>query len=66
MKKVLIDGKDKIYCISTLEAEMLNLHIDGYFENGIVLNEGDTVLDIGANIGVFGYKLSKLYQIIIL
>ena len=29
MKKVLIDGKDKIYCISTLEAEMLNLHIDG-------------------------------------
>ena len=62
MKKILLEGKDEIYCISSLEAEMLNLHIDGYFDNGIVINEGDTVIDVGANIGMFGYKLSKLYK----
>ena len=38
---------------------MLDDHIDGYFSNGIKINEGDVVVDVGANIGVLGVRLSK-------
>ncbi len=62
MKKVKLENGSVINCISTLEAEMLDLHIDGYFDNGIIINDGDTILDVGANIGMFGYKLAKKYK----
>ena len=57
----LIDGT-KIYCISPTEGQMLYEHIAGYLEHGsIEIKEGDTVIDIGANIGIFGIKLSKMF-----
>ena len=55
-KTTLIDGT-KINCISSTEAQMLYEHISGYLNNDIQISKGDTVLDVGANIGIFGIVL---------
>ena len=57
----LIDGT-KIYCISPTEGQMLYEHINGYLSHSLIkINEGDTIVDIGANIGILGIKLSKMF-----
>ena len=61
-KTTLIDGT-KIYCISPTEGQMLYEHITGYLEHGSInVKEGDTVVDVGANIGIFGIKLSNMFN----
>jgi len=60
-KAKLINGK-KIFCINSKEAQMLHEHINGYFDEFIDFNEDDTIIDIGANIGIFGIELSSKYQ----
>ena len=63
MKKTsLIDGSE-IYCISSTEGQMLYEHINGYLDhNFIKIKRGDVIFDIGANIGIFGIKLSKMFE----
>ena len=60
-KATLIDGTE-INCISSNEAKMLYEHINGYLDSQIIIKENDIVIDIGANIGIFGIKLSKLFN----
>ena len=60
-KTTLIDGTP-IYCISSTEAQMLHEHINGYLNDIVKISDGDTIVDIGANIGVFGLVLSKLFK----
>ena len=52
----LLDGTP-IFCIQKPEAKMLDSHVEGYLQHGIEIKDGDTVLDIGANIGVFGLRV---------
>jgi FkbM family methyltransferase len=51
----LIDGT-RVSCLLSSEALVLDDHVEGYFSNGITLNDGDTVFDVGANIGIFGIR----------
>ena len=60
-KKTLIDGTE-INCISSNEAKMLYEHINGYLNSRINIKKNDIIIDIGANIGIFGIKLSKLFN----
>ncbi len=60
-KTTLIDGTE-INCISSNEAKMLYEHINGYLNSKIDIKENDTIIDVGANIGIFGIKLSKLFN----
>jgi len=62
MKIITLADKTKIHCISTLEAQMLDIHVSGYLNDNIVINNGDTIVDIGANIGLFGHRLSQRYK----
>ena len=43
---------------------MLHEHINGYFDDFITLGQSDTILDIGANIGILGLELSRKYPTI--
>ena len=62
MKKTkLIDGT-LVNCISSTEAQMLHEHINGYLNDIVEISDGDTIIDIGANIGIFGLVLSKLFK----
>jgi FkbM family methyltransferase len=52
----------KIFCLQQDEVPMLYEQIQEYFRNGIELHEGDTVLDVGANIGLFTLWVYQLCQ----
>ena len=60
-RTTLIDGTE-INCISSNEAKMLYEHINGYLNSEINIKENDIIIDIGANIGIFGIKLSKIFD----
>ena len=62
MKQATLSDGSKVYCINRKEAQMLQEHIDGYFDDYINIKENDTIIDIGANIGIFGLELSKRYN----
>ena len=62
MKKIFLSKDTPIHCLISSEAIMLDDHIEGYFNHGIKINEGDVVVDVGANIGVLGVRLSKKFN----
>lgn len=59
-KGKLVDGTE-LYCISKTEALVLDSHIDGYFQHGVCIKDGDIVMDVGANIGIFGIRACKKF-----
>jgi len=62
MKKIKLSDQTPIYCIKSAEAIVLDDHVQGYFNHGIKLKDGDVVVDVGANIGVFGLRASQMYK----
>jgi len=42
-----------VSCLQQHEVPLVSLEIESYFSNGVRLNPGDTVFDVGANIGLF-------------
>ena len=55
----LPDGRD-IFYLNTEEVEYLYAQMPNYLTHGIILEEGNTVFDVGANIGMFSLMCSKL------
>ena len=51
----LNDGQ-RVHCIQRAEARVLDQHVSGYFNHGVALRDGDIVLDVGANVGVFALR----------
>ena len=62
MKKIRLNDGTAIYCIKRNEAFVLQQHIYGYLKNCAQFGEGDTIIDVGANIGLLGIILSKKYK----
>lgn len=56
MKKITLADGTKISAILASEAIVLDDHVEGYFDHGIQIKDGDTIFDVGANIGVFGVR----------
>tara|TARA_Y100001970_G_scaffold23435_1_gene27550 strand:+ start:30386 stop:31177 length:792 start_codon:yes stop_codon:yes gene_type:complete len=61
LKKTKLLNGQKIFCIKPTEAQILHEHINGYIDNFIEINDNDTIIDVGANIGIFGLELSSKY-----
>ena len=48
-----------VFCIRPSEAQVLDSHIEGYMTNGIRVLPGNTIFDVGANIGLFGVRMAQ-------
>jgi len=59
MKKIKLNDGTPIYCLKENEAIVLDEHIKGYLGYNIKIKNGDNIVDIGANIGMLGIRLSK-------
>ncbi len=51
----LADGLP-VWCLHRPEALVLDHHVQGYLEHGVEVRPGDVVMDVGANIGIFGVR----------
>lgn len=51
--EVSLPSGEVVACLQKHEVPLVQLEIESYFTNGIQLNPGDTVFDVGANIGLF-------------
>lgn len=56
----LTDGTS-IHCLHRSEALVLDGHVAGYFDHGVTLRDGDTVVDVGANVGVFAIRAAQRF-----
>jgi len=56
----LADGTP-IHCLRRSEALVLDQHVAGYFDHGVSLGQGDVVIDVGANVGVFAVRALRRY-----
>ena len=51
--EVTLPNGMKIFCLGKDEVRLVYKEVRAYLKNGIELHEGDTVFDVGANIGLF-------------
>ncbi|MCC5612138.1 FkbM family methyltransferase [Nostoc sp. CHAB 5834] len=61
LSKVTLPNSNEIFCLQKNEEIFLMYEqVQEYFRHEVELNEGDTVFDIGANIGMFSLWVYKL------
>lgn len=61
MKKTQLADGTAVFCLRATEAKMLDYHIKGYLAPPVVMQNGYTVVDIGANIGIMGVRLLQQF-----
>jgi len=57
--RVRLEGGLELWCLDPFEAQFLQHDVGAYFEGGVALEPGATVLDVGANIGLFSAEVSR-------
>jgi 31-O-methyltransferase len=58
MHSVELAPGQRAWCVSPAQARLLWPQVKAYFRHGIQLQAGDTVIDVGANIGLFSLLAS--------
>lgn len=58
LETTLTDGTD-VFCLRRSEPKLVDDQVKEYFRHGISVNSGDTVFDVGANIGMFSLEVNK-------
>lgn len=61
MRQSKLEDGTELYSIRSSEAIVLDSHIEGYFNHGVTIKDGDIIFDVGANIGIFGLRACQLY-----
>ncbi|WP_413175421.1 FkbM family methyltransferase [Anabaena azotica] len=62
MKSHRLDNGMKVFCLQPDEVQLTYQEVQNYLKYGIALKAGDTVFDIGANIGLFTIWLSAKFN----
>ncbi|MBD2533812.1 FkbM family methyltransferase [Nostoc flagelliforme FACHB-838] len=65
MQKLNLPNNLEIYCLGKEETEYIYQEIfieQQYLQHGITINDGDCIVDVGANIGLFSIFLSQLHK----
>lgn len=60
--RIRLQNGTELRCLDAFEAAFLEKEMGQYFEGGITLKPGATVLDVGANIGMFSAEVSHRLQ----
>lgn len=58
--KIYLPNNQKVFCIQAEEARILYQQVQEYFKY-VDINQGDTIFDVGANIGLFSLMVNDLY-----
>lgn len=53
MPEVRLPNGLSVFCLQKHDVSIVHAEVQTYFENGIQVNPDDTVIDVGANIGLF-------------
>lgn len=61
LRQSKLEDGTQLYSIRGSEAIVLDSHVEGYFNHGVKLKDGDVIFDVGANIGIFGLRACQLY-----
>jgi FkbM family methyltransferase len=61
-KEITLPDNLNIVCMSKREALILNEQVKRYFMKELKLKENDTIIDIGANIGLFSLQVNKMLK----
>lgn len=59
-KETKLPNEMKVFCLQENEVQLIYEEVQAYLKNGIELYEGDTVFDVGANIGLFTLLVYQL------
>ncbi|MBO0698181.1 MAG: FkbM family methyltransferase [Zavarzinella sp.] len=59
LREVSLPDGARIFAVRPQEVETLYQQVQEYFQHGIGVNAGDTVFDVGANIGLFALWLRR-------
>jgi FkbM family methyltransferase len=60
LRTVKLSNGMKVFCITRSEASWIYEEVKGYINHGIQLQPGATVLDVGANVGMFALYVNQL------
>jgi FkbM family methyltransferase len=61
MRAATLSDGQQVWCLRKSEAVVLDSHVQGYLDHGIEVRAGDTILDVGANIGIFGVRAVQMH-----
>ena len=61
MKHARLADGTRIACLRVKEAQVLDRHVAGYLQHGVEIPPDGIVLDVGANVGVFGVRVAQRY-----
>jgi len=62
MPEIMLPNGLKIFCLQKAEVPILYEEVQLYLKHGIELKKGDTVFDVGANIGLFSLWLHQRFN----
>jgi len=60
LRRVKLEDGTPFWCLRPGEIRVIQASVDDYFRHGIAVADGDTVFDVGANVGLFAHAVRRM------